>query len=659
MPLHFFRKPVQKIRSRCSSTVRYRCISSILAATFCLTHTLHGLAWGKDAFVYDPPSGTKVNEANSEVEELTPEPVQSIPQEVPSPFVPPPIEPVPLAPHTMIPNPSDKPTTYVSTDLISGLELKPVDQQVEPVEQIKTDPWWNEKVGHSLSKELQATPVDLETLIWMALSNSPNIQSILTTPQIRDAQVNEAHGVFDRTRFVDSIFKDTSDPVGNLLTTGGAPRLNERFLDSKAGVRGKNRYGGQTELAQELGLRDNNSQFFVPNQQADSRLVVRYTHPLRKGAGTFYNYSSIAIAQVAANVSRSESNREIQNHVFEICQSYWNVFYNRAILLQGQLAVERLSSIAENIATRADVDGTQSQAARARAAVASQQAKVQRAAADLAKAEAQLKSLIGVNEFVLASGELIPMELPLNMKITSDLNFELAVALEKRPELLALRDQIRGSRIQQQIAENELRPTLNLVTEAYVRGLNGDYAVADTFGDQFARGRPSYNAGLTYERPRNNTSARAIMRQRNLQMRQLLFDLDQQLLNVSADVASAAAELEATFAEYSASVDSTLATNEELNYLAERWKSNPYLENSNPALLLDELLDAESRLIQSENNWALAQSNYMIAIARAKLAAGSLLEFDPIVPANEETQTSAADDQVLDIETPSETSDGQ
>ncbi len=158
--------------------------------------------------------------------------------------------------------------------------------------------------------------------------------------------------------------------------------------------------------------------------------------------------------------------------------------------------------------------------------------------------------------------------------------------------------------------------------------MNGDYGAADSFADQFARGRPSYNAGLTYQRPKNNTTAAAIMRQRNLEMRQLLFDLDQQLLFVSAEVASAAAELSASFEEYAAAVESTLATNDELRYLADRWKSNPFVENSKTALLLDEILDAETRLSQSENSWALAQSNYMIAIAKAKLAAGSLLAMD-------------------------------
>jgi outer membrane protein len=534
------------------------------------------------------------------------------------------------------------PTSSMQNDVYVSTDLDAVAPPAQPVslpnpDSIELDPWWNQQVMQPMRCVSEETyPVDLDTLIWLALSHSPKIQSVLTTPLIRQAEINEAWGIFDRTRFVESIFNDTNDPVGNLLTTGGAPRLKEHFLDSKAGVRGQNRYGGQTEFNQSMGLRNNNSQFFEPKQQADAKMVLRYTQPLRKGAGTFYNYSSIAIAQAGASVSEAESRREIQLHVYDICQAYWNVFYNRSVLLQGNEALKRLESIASSIAARAEIDGTQSQAARARAAVSNQRARVQRASADLIQAEANLNRLVAAPELRSpVVREIIPTALPLNSRIQSDVTFELALALEQRPEIMAIRDQIRGSRIQQKVAENELRSTLNLVTETYIRGLNGDYDVSDSFGDQFARGRPSYSAGLTYQRPKNNTAAAAINRQRNLQIRQLLFTLDDELRKVTQDVESSAADLEASFGEYRAAVDSTLATNQEVGYLVDRWKSNPFVDNTNTSLLLDQILDAESRLIQSENGWALAQTNYMISIARARLAAGSILSIEIIDPSQE------------------------
>ena len=503
---------------------------------------------------------------------------------------------------------------------------------VNPPDRIELDPWWNEEIKRPmLGEQNVSVSAELETLIWQAIANSPQVQSLLTTPQIRETQAAQASSIFDPTRFAESIFNDTSDPVGNLLTTGGAPRLKENYLNNNMGVRGLNRFGGKTELSQNMSMRDNNSQFFVPNQQADAKIVLQYTHPLRRGSGLTYNGASIALARVSANVSQSDAKLGLQNHVFDVIQNYWKVFYNRAAVLQGQRALLRLERIADNISERADLDGTQSQASRARAAVSSQRSRLQRSAAELTKSEAQLKMLVNAPE--LKSGptvELIPITMPSNERVSSDTTFELAKALESRPEIIAIRDQIRGTQLQLHVAENELKSTLNLVTQSYMHGLNGNYGVADSFADQFSRGRPSYTAGIEYQRANNNSAAKAIMRQRRLEMRQLLFDLDQQLLTVSTEIYSAAAELTASFAEYQSAVETTTATSEELNYLVDRWNRNPFLDNSNPAQLLDELLDSESRLIQAENNWSLAQSSYMIAIGRAQLVAGSLLDVNQI-----------------------------
>ena len=74
--------------------------------------------------------------------------------------------------------------------------------------------------------------------------------------------------------------------------------------------------------------------------------------------------------------------------------------------------------------------------------------------------------------------------------------------------------------------------------EGYARGLNGNYNFGSSLGDQFSQGAPSYSGGLTYQRPYNNVTAKAIMREKRLEMQKLLFDLDNALLVVSAEVES-------------------------------------------------------------------------------------------------------------------------
>ncbi len=189
---------------------------------------------------------------------------------------------------------------------------------------------------------------------------------------------------------------------------------------------------------------------------------------------------------------------------------------------------------------------------------------------------------------------------------------------------MAAKDRIKSAAVRLKVAENELRPTLNLVMEGYLRGLNGDYDAGNSIADQFSQGRPSYSGGLSYQRPYRNLISKSILKQRRLEMQQLLFDLDNTMLVIAADVDQAVASVNASYAELEAAVKSTLAFDEEVRYLDGRWQ-NAFVESTGPSLLLDELLNAQNQLIQAENAWARAQAEHMIAFAKLQLATGSLL----------------------------------
>jgi hypothetical protein len=173
--------------------------------------------------------------------------------------------------------------------------------------------------------------------------------------------------------------------------------------------------------------------------------------------------------------------------------------------------------------------------------------------------------------------------------------------------------------------------------EGYARGLNGNYNFGSSLGDQFSQGAPSYSAGLTYQRPYRNTAANAILREKRLELQKLLFDLDNNMLVVSAEVESEIASAEAAYAELEAAVRSTLAAHAELEYLTARW-GNAFLDSAQggTSLLLDQLLNANVQLIQAENVWARAQADHMLALARVRLASGSLLSVNKNLPQSTE-----------------------
>lgn len=486
-----------------------------------------------------------------------------------------------------------------------------------------TQPWWAE--AEAVQPTAAAQGWELEQLIWLAVEHSPLVQSVLVEPQILAAQAAATNGQFDPTTFVDSIFRDTSDPVGNTLTTGTASRLNDHLWNNSSGVRAKNTRGGQAELAQDINFKDSNSDFFVPGNQADAKMVMRYTQPLMRGAGVIYNRSTFVIANLQADESMQDAVEQIQDHVFSITSTYWELVAARASYRQIERGLQSLEELREQLAGRADIDTLRSQQLRAESAIFKQRATQAKALAQMQTAEANLRAAVAAPKLrATADEELIPLTLPADWKSVVSRQEELATALNYHPQIQAIRISLQASRVRLQVAENELRPTLNLVLEGYVRGLNGDFDAVQSFGDQFSTGAPSYAAGLSYLRPYRNTASKAILRERRLELRRTLLELDHTLLSVGAGVESAAAQLEAAFSELESAVRSTLAVNAELDYLVARWQ-DAFLDGTARNLLMDQLLNAQIQLIQAENSWARAQADHMIAIAKLKKASGSLL----------------------------------
>jgi len=397
-------------------------------------------------------------------------------------------------------------------------------------------------------------------------------------------------------------------------------------LNNKAGIRGRNTSGGDFEASQEMILQNSNSLFFIPRQQADTKMFMRYTQPLMRGAGQAYNRATITIAELNTAAAGQDANQAMQMHVMDLSEAYWRLFYHRSQLLQLRRGVERLKVIATQLENRRDLDLLENQLFRAQAAVKTFESRIARTIADIINDEQRIRRFVNAPWIQnLVCDEIITGSQPMAGAVVLSPEEELGAAFINRPDILAVRDEIQAAKVKLNVAENELRPTLNLVTDMYVRGLNGDFDAANSFADQFSNGRPSYAGGLEYQRPRNLYLAKAIKRQRSLELQQILFRLEDRLLDVSREVLSAVAEVNASLTELNASVGSTMATKSELEYLESRWSSSEFLETSQISLNLEQLLDAQQRLVNAEGSWALAQAEYMIALCRLRFSTGTLL----------------------------------
>ncbi len=493
-------------------------------------------------------------------------------------------------------------------------------------------PWWSASIGQQLRDSAIPFQVDVGTLVVRALQYSPRVQAISDIYLIRETAVVEAAAEFDVRTFMESKFSRDSTPVGNTLTTGGLPRFHDLNWYYNGGFRKKSLLGGTMELSQRVGLQDTNSIFFVPDQQGTSKLSLSYTQPLLNGAGRAYNNSLTLLAQIDAGIAENQTSAQLQEHLLKVTEAYWELYLQRTALVQKQRNLQRGQAILSDLDARRDVDALESQIAQAQAAVAMRRAELIRAAAAIRNIEAIIRARVNAPELTSGANlELLPLEQPIRQQIDINLQDALLTAVQNRPEVDESMQQMRAASVRMQMAENELLPALNMVLATYVSGLRGDTDIGRSLADQFSVGEPGYSAGLIFEVPWNNRAAKALYQRRRLELRQLTSEFQQTVETLMAEVEVAVRDINTAYGEMQGKYASMVAADVYVRYLLDRWRLLPGDDRS-ASFLLQDLLDAQDRLVAEEFGFAQAQFAYTVALANLKRTTGTLLQAEQVIP---------------------------
>ncbi len=487
-------------------------------------------------------------------------------------------------------------------------------------------PWWNRQLADPMRAGSNPLSVGVHSLVVGALAHSPDVLAVYADVSGRQTAIAKAYGDFDWRAFAESTYDHTSDPVGSALTTGGPPRFRDRDWHFSSGVRKQTGLGGEFEIAQEMGRQHNNSRFFIPEDQGQTRLEISFTQPLLNKAGRFYNESQIVIAQIDTEVAGCELREKLEDHSLKVAQAYWDVYRARAIRWQKQKLFDSASLILGMLRAREAVDAVRQQVLRAEAAVANRRSEIMRAEAEVRNAESRLRLL--VNDARLTNGgqiELIPLEMPAAHYVEVSMRGSLETALSYRPDVAKAIREVNAAGVRLGVAQKELLPKLDLVLSTYMAGLEGDAKVGTAFGNQFSEGEPGYSLGLLFEVPLGNRSARAAVDSRHAELRKAMYALQLTVDTGMTEVELAVREVETSYHESVAKYQAMIAAEAEAKYLDRRWRLVPGHDAATPRLLED-LLDAQERLAEAELGFVAAQVNYTLSLIELKRATGTLMQ---------------------------------
>jgi len=339
--------------------------------------------------------------------------------------------------------------------------------------------------------------LSLDKAIHIALANSKVVRVLagqtgtasgqtIYDPAISNTSIDVARAAFDPTLTVKNTWSrfnnpaaifDPTSPIGVSIPQAGTDQYTLSAVLSQ-----KNVLGGTIGLDTEVvHTRFPPSPFstatgltsFAPlNPQTQSSFTLSYTQPLLRGAGPAANLAPIVIARINTEFSFFQYKDSVQELVRGIVEAYWSVvsartdvWTKRQQVQQGKYGYDLADArLRTGLGSGGDV-------AQAKVSLSNFKANLIIAEANLLQREAALRYLMGVAP---TDPPRLTLTTPLNeARVEPRWEEMLALAGERRPDLVELKLTIEADQQQWIVANNQAHPQLDLVSYYKWHGLEG------------------------------------------------------------------------------------------------------------------------------------------------------------------------------------------
>ena len=497
----------------------------------------------------------------------------------------------------------------------------------------------------------------LRTASGVQSLHDPAIQA--TDPRLG---IESALAAFD-AQFNSRLTVNKNDlPLNNRLIGGGTNLLQQDLINYQNELTKTTAYGTDLYARKNTSYDANNAPSNLFPSVWQTNIEVGFRHPLARGGGLEYNriagpkstpgvYNGILIARVNSDSAILDYEMAIRDLVSDVENAYWDLYFAYRNL-EAKIAARdaALNTWRIEKTYRDQQSGSSDKEARAREQYYRFEAQVLdamtgrevegtrtnngssggsfRAIEGVHTAERRLRLLMNLP---INDGRMIrPAHDPILVQVVFDWGQLVQESLSLRPELRKQDLQISRSRLELLASKNALKPQLDLISQYRIRGFGDDLwsqsqaefdnAVASMTSGQFQE----WQFGLEMNLPVGFRRA-----YNNVKNAQLKLAKDQELLQakerrVVHDLSNAYAAAIRSFSVAQTTFNQRLAAYEQLAILKN-------LEENNNQVNVNEILDAQSRVSQSDTAFYDALVRYMIALKNIHFEKGTLLEYNRIV----------------------------
>lgn len=394
---------------------------------------------------------------------------------------------------------------------------------------------------------------------------------------------------------------------------------------ANVGVRQLLPTGGTYEIGFDNQRLETNDPFAVVNPSFESSLGFNLSHPLLRNFGVDITRTNINIARNTLGITREDFRNVMMDTVLLVEDAYLDLIFARQNLevQQQSLALAadqaRITQIRIDVGAAAPLDILQP-----RVAVATREEQVIIAEAQVRAAEDRLRQLMNLPPEQW-DRPIVPTEEVVVEPVEVDVDAAIALAYERRPEIIQARLGTESTRLQYNWARNQVLPSVDFTLDYGLSGTGGDRLVFDDVTgepisvvsggypdaiDQITGANfPSWSVGFNVGVPVRNVGARANRARARLSLEQSQSREAQARQTIALQVRQAARDIETAQRQIVAARAAREAA--EQNVEAERKRfENGLTTNFNVLEVQQQLADARSRELAALVNYRKAIGDY-------------------------------------------------
>lgn len=466
---------------------------------------------------------------------------------------------------------------------------------------------------------LAETTLTLESARASALEHNLDLRVALVDPAIALQSLRAEEAKFEAVFRPRAGFTQSDSPT---LNTTQSNTSDTTFVG--AGVDIPLRSGGRVSVdLSETHSEIQGNSFVTLNNAYDTDFAVSISQPLLRSAGRRASTYSIRIADYDRQISEARTKLEVIRQLAAVDRAYWRLYAARRELEVRQRQYELARTQLEQARRRVNAgDLGEIEVIRAESGVASSLGAIITAENAVLQQQRELKRIINQPGFGLDTRTLIiPGTEPDPVRYQFDGPALADQALTERMEMLELELRIAADYSTIEFNKNQALPLVTLDYEYGIRGLGGTF---DSSTNQFGSDRFNpWSVSLRGEIPLGNEAARSRVQQAILQRLQRLSTREAREQSIRQEVLNAVDNIEAAWQQIMAARQAAIA--------AARTLAAEQRQFGVGARTSTDVLDASTRLADSQSAEIRAITEYQIAQVDLAFATGTLLQAEKIL----------------------------